>query len=235
MRRSSPIADYVDALTREMSFDRALARRVRTEVEDHLWQAATDGPGGPSPETQWRAIVNFGGPRELARQYVAASLLAQMRRVATFVLLSLSCIFVVMKGRTAWYGVVQWEPDQNLQALSAVGLPVDRYAYLLGFAVALVSCGYIATRRAPSASRVACGKEFNCCLVLCGVATSALLLSVMTEIVLTAFRLFGSALCTDALVPALSLAAEIAVAAMLILYIRATMRRMAAGASLLRN
>jgi hypothetical protein len=235
MRRSSPIAEYLDALTREMSFDRALAHRVRTEVEDHLWQAATEGPGGPSPETQWRAIVKFGGPRELARQYVATSLLEQMRRVATVLLLSLTGIFVVMKGRTAWYGFVQWEPDQNLQALSAVGVPIDRYAYLLAFTAALVSCGYIATRRVPSVSSVACSKELNCCLVLCGIATSALLLSVTTETVLTAFRLFGTALCADALVPALSLAIEIAVAATLIFYIRATMRRMAAGASLLRS
>ena len=39
MPQRSPVADYLDALTRELGFDRPLAHRVRQEVEDHLWEA----------------------------------------------------------------------------------------------------------------------------------------------------------------------------------------------------
>jgi len=31
------IADYLERLGRELSFDRSLARSVQQEVEDHLW------------------------------------------------------------------------------------------------------------------------------------------------------------------------------------------------------
>ena len=39
MPQRAPVADYLDALTRELSFDLPLAHRVRQEVEDHLWEA----------------------------------------------------------------------------------------------------------------------------------------------------------------------------------------------------
>jgi hypothetical protein len=41
MPQRGPVADYLDALTRELSFDGPLAHRVRQEVEDHLWEAQT--------------------------------------------------------------------------------------------------------------------------------------------------------------------------------------------------
>ena len=38
------IPDYLKRLERELNFDRSLARCVRQEVEDHLWEAvAADG------------------------------------------------------------------------------------------------------------------------------------------------------------------------------------------------
>src|SRR5262245_4343 len=40
----SPIADYAAALSRELAFDGPLSRRVRDEVEDHLWEAAASEP-----------------------------------------------------------------------------------------------------------------------------------------------------------------------------------------------
>lgn len=104
VRQPSPIADYLDAVTRELSFDTALSRRVCAEIEDHLWEA-TDG--GQSLENQWQAIANFGDPRELARQYIAASLLRQMRRVGVAMILASTAIFLAMKVRVIWYAFMQ--------------------------------------------------------------------------------------------------------------------------------
>ena len=38
MRPPVPIAEYLDRLTRELRFDPQLSRRVRREIEDHLWR-----------------------------------------------------------------------------------------------------------------------------------------------------------------------------------------------------
>ena len=79
MPQRSPVADYLNALTRELGFDRPLAHRVRQEVEDHLWEA-TAANGDSSIEAQARAVRCFGGAREIASQFAALSLLRQARR-----------------------------------------------------------------------------------------------------------------------------------------------------------
>jgi hypothetical protein len=233
MQQPSPITNYVDALARELSFDSALSRRVRVEVEDHLWQAATDQIGGPSPESQRQAISGFGEPRELARQYAAASLFAQTRRVGAVMVLAVISIFVAMHGRVAWYGLMQWDMSQDLKTVSAIGLPIDHYAFMLAQGMALIGYGYIGTRRVPTAFDIAYGRELNRCIILCGAVASALLLSVAIETVLTCLRLFEAEWRAAALIPALSLAAEIAFASLLIFYICATIRRRAVASSLL--
>jgi hypothetical protein len=102
MLRSGPVTDYLAVLARELGFDPALSRRVRGEVEDHLWQAA-DVRGGRSVENQLQAILSFGEPRELARGYLTASLLAQIRRAGTAMIFAAAAIYLAMKARVAWY------------------------------------------------------------------------------------------------------------------------------------
>ena len=55
MHRSEPVTDHLAVVARELDFDPALSRRVRAEVEDHLWQAANDRGG---LENQLQAIVS---------------------------------------------------------------------------------------------------------------------------------------------------------------------------------
>ena len=62
MLQPSAVADYLDILRRELSYDPALSRRVRLEVEDHLWEAAAN-EGGDAAEAQRRTIERFGDPR----------------------------------------------------------------------------------------------------------------------------------------------------------------------------
>src|SRR5215475_10526672 len=101
MPQSSVVADYLDILGRELSYDPLLSRRVRLEVEDHLWEAAAN-EGGDAAEAQRKAIEKFGDPGEIARQYAALSIFSQIRRVAVIVVLALVGIFGSMIGRSAW-------------------------------------------------------------------------------------------------------------------------------------
>ena len=104
MPQRAPVADYLDALTRELSFDLPLAHRVRQEVEDHLWEA-TAADGDASIEAQARAVRSFGEAREIASQYAALSLLRQARRSGAIIVLASGALYIAMKGRVAWYGL----------------------------------------------------------------------------------------------------------------------------------
>jgi hypothetical protein len=64
-------------------------------------------------------------------------------------------------------------------------------------------------------------------VALCAATAVALLVSVVTDIVITGLRLYEVRLPAAALVPVLSIAAEIALVSMLIAPIRATIRRIA--------
>jgi HAAS domain-containing protein len=227
MSQPDPVADYLDVLASELSFDRTLARRVRIEVEDHLWEAAAH-PGGPSLENQRRVIAEFGDPTELAASYVSASLLAQVRRAAGATLLAVIAIFVAMEARIAWYGLVEWKPDPYW--LTAWGLWLDRYAFTFALIIALTGCFYAATRRAPPYLQKGYSRELSHCIALCAATAAALLVTVLTETTLTGVRLFGRGLRWEILIPVGSLAAEIAAAVVLIWQIRDMVRKkIAAG------
>jgi hypothetical protein len=217
MLQHGPVADYLDALARELSFDRALSRRVRIEVEDHLWEAAAARPGGPSPENQRHVIAAFGDAGELATCYISASLLSQARRTAGTTLLAVIAIFVAMEARIAWYGLLDWKSEPHW--LTASGLWLDRWAFAIALLIALAGCFYAVTRRAPPRFREDYGRELNHCIALCAAAAAALLVTVLTETVLTSVRLLGWGLRWEILIPVGSLAAEIAATVLLIWHI----------------
>ena len=121
MLQPNIVADYLDTLAQELSFDEPLSRRVRKEVEDHLWEASANEPGDAT-EAQRRAITKFGDPREIAQQYAALSVLSQVRRVAIIVVLALVGIFISMKGRGAWYSLMQWGLSDQTQFVGAIGV-----------------------------------------------------------------------------------------------------------------
>jgi hypothetical protein len=230
VRQPGPIADYLDALARELGFDIVLSRRVCAEVEDHLWQATE---GCLSIESQQRAVAHFGDPRDIARQYVPATLLAHIRWVGLAMIGASIAIYVAMKARVVWYTLMQWELNAEWEAVQATGLAIDRYGFLAAISIALIGWVYISTRRAPIRLLVTYNKELNRCLVLCGAAAGGLIVSVTVETVLTGIRLFEVEWCAAALVPILSLIIEMAAAALLVLRIRAMIRRTAVAFSLL--
>jgi hypothetical protein len=229
VRQPGPIADYLDALARELRFDIALSRRVCAEVEDHLWQV-TDGC--MSIESQQQAVANFGDPREIARLYITATLLAHIRWVGLAMIGAAAAIFLAMKARVVWYALMQWESNAEWEAVRAIGLAIDRYGFLADISIALIGRVYITTRRAPIRLDVTYNKELNHCIVLCGAAAGGLIVSVTVETVLTGLRLFEMEWCAAALVPILSLVIEMTAAALLVLRIRAMIRRTAVAFSL---
>jgi hypothetical protein len=122
-----------------------------------------------------------------------------------------------MEARIAWYGLVEWK--SNPHWLTAWGLWLDRCAFALALFTALTGGFYAANRRAPPHFRKEYGRELDRCIALCAAAAVALLVTVLTETVLTSVRLFGRGLRWEVLIPAGLLAAEIAAAMLLIWYI----------------
>jgi hypothetical protein len=231
VQQPDPIADYLDALARELGFDTALSRRVCAEVEDHLWQA-TDGC--MSIESQQQAVANFGDPRDISRQYITAALLAHMRWVGLAMIGAATAIFLAMKARVVWYEVMQWKLNAEWETVQAIGLAIDRFGFLAAITIALIGWVYISTRRAPVRFDVPYNKELNRCLVLCGAATAGLIVSVTIETILAGIRLRDMEWwCVAAVVPILSIVIEMTAAALLVLRIRAMIRRTAVIFSLL--
>jgi hypothetical protein len=230
VRQPGPIADYLDTLARELGFDVALSRRVCTEVEDHLRQVTDDCM---SIESQQQAVANFGDPSDIARRYITATLLVHIRWVGLAMIGAATAIFLAMKARVMWYALMQWESNAEWEAVRAAGLAIDRYGFLAAISIALIGWIYISTRRAPIRLHLTYNKELNRCIVLCGAAAGGLIMSVTVETVLTGIRLFESEWCAAALVPILSLVIEVAAAALLVLRIRAMIRRTAVAFSLL--
>lgn len=229
MRQSDLIADYLDALARELSFDVALSRRVRAEIEDHLWQV-TDRC--PSFECQEQAVADFGDPRDLALKYLTVSLLTQIRSVGFAMIGASVVIYIAMEVRVMWYGLMQWKMNAQWETVRAIGMAIDRGGFLVAISIALIGWVYISTRRAPIHFHVEYNKEINRCVVLCGAVASGLIVSVITETVLTAIRLLEMGSGLASLVPILSVFVELAAPAVLVFHIFAAIRRTAIVASL---
>ena len=235
MQEPNLVTEYLEALSREFGFDTALGRRVQSEVEDHLWESTPNEPGMDPAEAQRRAIAKFGDTREIARQYAASSLLAQTRRVGIIALLALVVIYTGMKGRVAWYGLTQWELSDHLKEVVPIWVSVDLNAFRIALAVGIMGLGYIGTRRAPTSFHQACRRQVTCCVALSSITACALFASVVIDIIITGLRLLEAKLTASALVPILSIAAEIALVSTLGLCIYTTIRRAAFASSLLKS
>lgn len=79
---SGPIAAYLDEIDAVLAFDRSLSRRVRDEIESHLFDAA-------ERVGEADAVQRFGRPAEIARAYAEAALPDRLKR---------SCLAAAMLG-----------------------------------------------------------------------------------------------------------------------------------------
>src|SRR5438132_3788107 len=232
MQQPKTISDYLDTLTRELSFDIPLPRRVRQEVEDHLWEAAAAEPGGTAGEAQFRVIRNFGDPHIIAGEYAAQSLFRHTRRLGAATVLVAAGILLAMNARGAWYGWMRWDPSADLQAVRKIGLSIDLYAFLVVLAIGVIGWAYIGTRRVSTTFNAAYRDEQKRCLLLYAAVAGPLTVSVITDAILTGLRLSETELRVIALVPILSMATEMVFAALLFAQIRKVMKRAALASSL---
>jgi hypothetical protein len=233
MQEPTPITEYLDALSRAISFDMKLSRRVRKEVEDHLWESAANASCADTLEAQHYAVLRFGDPREIARQYVASSLFVQTRRVGMTALLALGGVYIAMKGRGAWYGIMQWGLTEHLKDAIASWIAIDLNAFRLALVISIVSLAYVGSRRLPVSLQQSYCRQAKRCVLLCAATAGALIASVLSDIVITGFRVYEAKLLVPSLIPFLSIAAEIALVTTLGLHIRAMIQKISCASSLL--
>lgn len=227
------IADYLEQLSDTLSFDRALSRCVVHEVEDHLREAAAADPASDRLEAERRAVENFGDARVLAAEFAAVSLARSTRKVGVAVVLAIAAVLLAMKVRIAWYAALQWTMSEDAREFGAFVVSIDRFAFWLAAALGTGALIAIARHRVPAAFHPRYRKHLRGAFLLCGCAAGALVVSVISDGVLTALQV-GTDLCAGAAVPLLSMAVEVACAGVVIVLILNTMRRASFTAALLK-
>jgi hypothetical protein len=225
VRRRDPIADFSGAVAHELSFDPRLARRLRAEVEDHVHEAVADRADPHGEDRLPDVIRAFGDPQVFARQFLATALLSLARRTAAVTALAVIGMFGAMKARTVWWGWLNWPVSDRVRAATAIGVPVDRFAFALAAAFALSVLAYVVIRRAPARFHAGFGWEIGFCIKLNAAVALALMSAMATELVLSGIRLFEAELDAYAVVPFVSLTLELAVAGGYMAYIFIATRR----------
>jgi hypothetical protein len=218
------IDKYVDALISALGHDRTLARRVRREVEDHLWQAVAADPSAERREAQQRAIANFGDPRIIAAQFATLSLAKQTRRTGAAVILIIAGVFIAMKARVAWYTLMECTLSSDVVAVAQLVGSIDRYSFWLSVVVGVGCWAYPNRGRFEASLNHTHRKLFRRFIFLCTSAVFALLVSVTSDAVLTVLRLPEVGFSLEFLIPTLSSFCEMLGACVLVLQIRATAR-----------
>jgi hypothetical protein len=226
------IADYLERLERELCFDRSLSRCVRQEVEDHLWEAVAADPAGNTLQAQRRAVANFGDAGAIAAQFAIVSLARQSRRAGVAAVLVVASVFMAMKARLAWYAAAQWALSDDVRAVGGLVSRIDRYAFLLSVVIGLGGWLYIRSRQIPAALDPAYRSQLRRFFLLCSATAAALVVSVISDGVLTALLLHGMEMSVAFTVPIASMTIEAGCLGILVFQIRRVTRRAASTAAL---
>jgi hypothetical protein len=226
MEESGIVSEYVDRLTSKLDFDPSLSRCVRREVEDHLWEVVSADPTGDRLAAARRAVSNFGDPHAIAAQFAVVSLARHARRLGMAAMVGIAAVFIAMKARLTWYALMECSTGQ-MGALGQLVVSIDRYAFGLAVFVGAAGWIYIDSRRIPAAFTPEYGTQLHRFFLLCLAATGFLIASVISDGVLTSFRLVGTRWSLDALIPVVSMAIEVLCAGGLVVSIRGMTQRMA--------
>ena len=219
------IAEFGAAVASELSFEPALARRLRAEIEDHLQEAAEARAMFGSQDPEREAIRAFGDPREIASQFLAASLLSFARRATAVVAFAVMGAYGAMEARAAWYRWVNWPVGERLRAANDIAHPIDRFAFMLACALTLAAAAYAIARRAPVRFQPSFGRETGYCIKLSAAIAFVLVAATTIETILTGIRLAEACADLDRVVPLASLTLEATVAATSMAGIAIMMRR----------
>lgn len=185
---------------------------MREEVEDHLREAAAADAAGAAPAAEGRAIARFGDLDAIASQLALQSLVRQGDRVATMTVLMLGAIFVAMRARVEWYGLLRWTLAADRQAIGGVIATLDGHVFRLSLVLGIAAWAYLRSRRAFAVSLPAYHPRLRRFTWLSAAAAGGLAISVLADAALTALRLLGAAPSAGALVPVATMVVEIACA-----------------------
>jgi hypothetical protein len=224
---------YLDQLTRELSFDPSLARRMRAEAEDHLQEAVASDPMGGTTEAERRAIARFGAARDIATQCAVPSLVKQVKNAGAAATLIAVGVLIAMKIRIATYAATSQvvSDDPALDRLRTVISTIDRYAFWCGLLIAICGWAYISIVCASDEARLVWPKRLRLSLLTYAAAAVAVVITVASDTILTALRLLPAGQ-VAILFPCLTIGLEAALAIALVLRLRVTMRRLASSARL---
>lgn len=225
--------EFLDSLTGALSFDRSLAQRVRLEFENHIQEATAADSSRDRRDAEHRAIARCGDPYAIAAEFAVIALARRVKRLAFWLVLALLGILLAMKGHGAWYAVMQWGIPPHLRAVAAVIAAIARYTFLTAVFIGAVSWAY-GNRRRPSSIYLFRGYSrhlYRFCF-LAGLATTALVVCIGSDVVLAAIRLGTLSPSLAFSVPVASIAFEIACVGALIVFIRTLVRLTLATAHL---
>ena len=225
MAESGLISAYAERLARALRFDPALSRCVRREVEDHLRETVSAYPTDDALEAERRAVMNFGDPDVIAAQFAVVSLARQARRVGIGSIAMIAAVFIAMKGRLAWYAVMECSGEQ-MGGLGQIVVSIDRYAFWLAVLAGMAGWMYIGSRPIPTAFTFEYRAQLRRFCLVCLAATSALIVSVISDGLLTSLRLTGVGWSVAAGIPFVSMAIEVVCSVALVVSIRRMSRRM---------
>ena len=204
------ISEYLDSLASALSFDRALARTLRDEVEDHLREIIAADRDAVGVEAERRAIARFGDPHVLAAQFAVVSLTKQSRKIAVLVLVALVVLFIAMKARVGWYALTQWTIAEDMKPISSIIGSVDHYAFWLSVIVGIGCWAYLSSCRIPPTFGTKFQRQLRNFFFLCAASICALCVSVASDGILTGLRLLGPEWSIKAAIPIASMTIEIA-------------------------
>jgi len=139
-----------------------------------------------------------------------------------------------MKGRVAWYGLMQWALSDAMQPVGKVVLAIDRTAYILAFLLGAVGWAYISSRRVSPRFHARCRAQLKRGLLLAMAAACPMVVSVIADAVVTALRYLEERPPVSVFfIPVLSIAIEVTFAAVLVIVIGKTLRNTLRASSLL--
>ena len=208
------ISEYLDRLGGVLSFDRALAHRVRMEIEDHLREGMAADPCPDRHRAEEHAITACGDPQALAAEFAVIALAKRTRRLGIGVFLGIAGVLIAMKARVAWYALMQCAVRDDMRSATAFVRSIDAGAFWASLVLGIAGAAYLGGGRTPtSLPRM---RRFR---LLCVAATAALTVSVISDGVLTSIRL-ATAAASAPYFPVFSILFEISCTVVLIAMIR---------------
>jgi hypothetical protein len=231
---SDLICEYLDTLTRELSFDPSLARRMREEAETHLLETIASSPTGTTIEAERQAIDRFGAARDIAALCAIPSLSKQAKNTGAAATLIAICVLIAMKSRIAWYGATERMAGDapHLDSIRAILASVDRFSFWCALLIAICGWAYIGIARRSNATSTAWRNRLQQSLFLCAAAAVAVVVTVTADATLAAIRLYPAGWSASIFFPFLTVGLEAALAIILVVQIRVTMHRLASSARL---